>query len=72
MNEGPVRRLFMKTDLVWSRNSSCPLPHARTSHQAKVHDKSGSVQDHSMVFTEFCPPVLLDRASPLKIQIDAR
>jgi hypothetical protein len=26
----------------WSKNSSCPLPHARTSLQAHVHDKSGS------------------------------
>jgi serine/threonine protein kinase len=25
----------------WSKNSSCPLPHARTSLQAQVHDKSG-------------------------------
>src|SRR5271166_3533828 len=28
---------------VWSKNSSCPLPHARTSLQSQVHDKSGSV-----------------------------
>jgi hypothetical protein len=30
-------------DLVWSKNSSGPLPHARTSLRAQVHDKSGSV-----------------------------
>jgi len=29
--------------LVWSKFSSCPLPDARTSLQAQVHDKSGSV-----------------------------
>jgi hypothetical protein len=29
--------------LVWSNNSSCPRPYARTSLQALVHDKSGSV-----------------------------
>jgi hypothetical protein len=28
---------------VWSKFSSCPLPHARTSLQTQVHDKSGSV-----------------------------
>jgi hypothetical protein len=27
---------------VWSKNSSCPLPHARTSLQAQANDKSGS------------------------------
>jgi hypothetical protein len=26
---------------VWSKNSSCPLPNARTSRQAQVNDKSG-------------------------------
>jgi len=30
-------------DHVWSKNSSCPLPYARTSLQAQVNDKSGSV-----------------------------
>ena len=29
------RRVF------WSKNSSCPLPYARTSLQAQAHDKSG-------------------------------
>jgi CRP-like cAMP-binding protein len=29
--------------VVWSKNSSCPLPHARTSLQSQVHDKSRSV-----------------------------
>jgi hypothetical protein len=28
---------------VWSKKSSGPLPHARTSLQAQVNDKSGSV-----------------------------
>jgi hypothetical protein len=31
------RRVF------WSKNSSCPLPYARTSLQAQVHDKSGAL-----------------------------
>jgi hypothetical protein len=37
-----LRRLF-PSNLVWSNYSSCPLPHARVSLQALVHDKSGSV-----------------------------
>jgi hypothetical protein len=28
---------------IWSENSLCPLPHARTSLQAQVNDKSGSL-----------------------------
>jgi hypothetical protein len=28
---------------LWSKNSSCPLPYARTSLQAQVHDKSGAL-----------------------------
>jgi hypothetical protein len=28
---------------VWSKYSSCPLTHTRTSLQSRVHDKSGSV-----------------------------
>jgi hypothetical protein len=29
--------------LVWTKNSSCPLPQARTSLQVQANDKSGSV-----------------------------
>jgi hypothetical protein len=36
--------LLRKTGTVlWSKNSSCPLPYARTSLQAQVHDKSGAL-----------------------------
>jgi hypothetical protein len=41
-----VRSLSRKKDNahpVWSKKSSDPLPHARTSLRAQVHDKSGSV-----------------------------
>jgi hypothetical protein len=46
----PRRRPFCEDDHsrntgpgVWSKNSSGPLPHARTSLQAQINDKSGSV-----------------------------
>jgi Integrase core domain len=35
--------LSLAKDAVWSKNPSCPLPYARTSLQAQVHDKSGSL-----------------------------
>ena len=41
-----------KRQLVWSKFSSCPLPYARTSLQAQVNDKSGSIEFSTM------PPII--------------
>jgi hypothetical protein len=38
----PSKKLVCRQP-VWSKFSSCPLPHPLTSLQAQVHDKSGSV-----------------------------
>jgi hypothetical protein len=43
LSTGAIRGVYRSVAGVWSKNSSCPLAYARTSLQAQVNDKSGSV-----------------------------